>query len=125
MGSRDRTPARSLAEWALEMDTESRLRPLLDQLAKHTPDRALLGRVQADLTDILEVCKWFEGTVNALVQRRLDRDQLESLLIDIEVNLLDHMAYHIRSVKRDMPALLKSVETPDSDEAGNPSSDSN
>ena len=106
------------------MDTESRLRPLLDQLEKYTPDRALLGRVQADLTDILEVCEWFESTVNALVQRTLDRDQLESLLIDIEVNLLDHMAYHIKSVKRDMPALLKSVETPDTDEAGNPGSNS-
>jgi hypothetical protein len=96
------------------MNSENRLRPLLDQLGKHTANRALLGRLEADLIDILEECEWFEATVNSLGQRGLDRDQLESLLIDIEVRLLDHMAYHIKSMKSDMPALLKMVETPDS-----------
>lgn len=96
------------------MASDDRLKPLLDQLGKHIADRALLGRVQVDLIDMLEACRWFDAEIGSLHQRGLNRDELESLLIDIEVKLLDHMSYHIKSMKSDMPKLLKAVETPDS-----------
>lgn len=106
------------SEWTPEMmNAGTRIKPLLDQLGKHIEDHALLGRVQADLTDILEVCEWFELVVDSSGQRGLDREEAESLLIDIEINLLDHLAYHLKSMKRDMPALLKMIERPDSREA--------
>jgi hypothetical protein len=94
-------------------DAGKRIKPLLDQLKKHTADHALLGRVQADLTDMLEICEWLESTVDSIGNGGVDRDRLESLLIDFEVKFLDHMAYHIKSMRGDMPALLKAVETPD------------
>ena len=48
--------------------------------------------------------------------------KLESLLVDIEINMLRHLAHHLDSLRRDMPAVLEAIAEPDGDEAAAPDS---
>jgi hypothetical protein len=98
------------------MNEELAARPLVNQLKAFVPDRALTGRMNADLTDMLEACDWFMSVIGAVADRPLTRDELETLLIDIDVNMLQHLAHHLDSLKRQMPANLEAIAEPDGDE---------
>ena len=100
------------------MNEEPAARSLVDQLKAFVPDQALTGRMHADLTDALEACNWFVSAVGTAAERPLTRDELESLLIDIEANMLQHLAHHLDSLRRDMPAVLDAIAEPDGNEAG-------
>jgi hypothetical protein len=85
-------------------------------LRAFVPDDAVLGRMRVDLTDMLEACNWFLSAINAAADRPLTRDELETLLIDIDVNMLQHLAHHLDSLRRDMPAALEAIAEPNGDE---------
>jgi len=91
------------------MGVDDRLEPLLNRLRSQSADRALIGRVGADLTDILQISEWIAARINSLHNEALEDEDLETVLIELEVRLLDHMMFHVKSMKRDMPALLKFV----------------
>jgi hypothetical protein len=99
------------------MNEELAARSLVNQLRAFVPDQALTGRMHADLTDMLEACNWFVSAIGAVADRQLTRDELETLLIDIDVNMLQHLAHHLDSLRREMPAVLDAIADPD-DEAG-------
>ena len=82
---------------------------VIAQIENLLPDKELSGRLHADLTDMLEACRWFVSKVGADESALLDREQMESLLIDIEVNMLDHFGYHLDSFRKDLPKLLEAV----------------
>ena len=91
------------------MSEELPIRSLVDQLKPFIEDKGLRGRLYADLTDILEVCNWFVSAVRADSMKPLTRDELETLLVDFDVNMLQHLAYHLDSLRKDMPAVLDAV----------------
>ena len=104
------------------MNEELPARSLVNQLKAFVPDKALTGSMHADLTDMLEACNWFVSVIGAVANRPLTRDELETLLIDIDVNMLQHLAHHLDSLKRQMPAILESIAEPDGDETAAPAS---
>jgi hypothetical protein len=95
------------------MSDTTPLRFLVDRIEAFVPDRQLCGRLYADLTDMLEVCEWFVRTINGIKVEHLTRDELESLLIEIEGNMLRHMTYHLNSFGADLPAVLDAVGLPE------------
>lgn len=95
------------------MNKKLAARSLVDQLKTFVPDDGLTGRMFADLTDALEMCNWFSSTIGTSAGRQLTRDELETLLIDIDIKLLQHLAYHLDSLRRDMPAVLDAIALPE------------
>lgn len=89
---------------------------VVSQIEKLLPDKELCGRLYADLHDMLEACHWFVDKMDAAKGQPLDREQLESLLIDIEVNMLDHLAYHLDSLRKDLPKVLEAIGEDDADD---------
>jgi hypothetical protein len=104
------------------MNEELAARSLVNQLKAFVSDKALTGTMHADLTDMLEACDWFMSAIGAVADRQLTRDELETLLIDIDVNMLQHLAHHIDSLKRQMPSILEAIAEPDGDETATPAS---
>lgn len=95
------------------MSEKSTVRSLVDQLVPFVRDEKLGGRLYADLTDMLEACNWFVAAVGVPRPVPLTREELESLLVDIEVNMLQHLTHHIESLRKDLPAVLEAVGLPD------------
>lgn len=104
------------------MNEELAASSLVNQLKTFVPDQTLTGRMHADLTDMVEACDWFVSVIGAIADRQLTRDELETLLIDIDINMLQHLAHHLDSLKREMPAILEAIAEPDGDETAAPAS---
>src|SRR5688572_12174589 len=89
------------------------IRSLVDQLKPLVKDDELCGRFYADLNDMLEMCHWFVSTATSERKKQLSRDEIESLLIEVEVKMLQHLAYHLDSLRKDLPVVLDAVGVPD------------
>jgi hypothetical protein len=100
----------------MQMDQETPVKRLVRQVEAFVQDKRLCGRLYADLTDLLEACNWFVSTVQG-IDKELSRDELESLLIKIDVNVLQHLGYHLESLKQDMPVMLDAIGLPEDKEA--------
>jgi len=94
------------------MQSENTIRQLVRQVNAYARDDQLSGRLYVDLVDMLEACRWFVSSMDQLGEE-LTRDELESLLIKIDVNVVQHLGFHMRSLKRDMPRVLDAVGRPD------------
>jgi hypothetical protein len=96
-----------------EMNIQSNARRVADQLQPFTKDPQLTTRVYVNLTDMLESCLWFSEQMRANDRSNLTRDELETFLIHIDIKLLQHLASHLESFRKDMPALLNAVGVPE------------
>jgi hypothetical protein len=66
-----------------------------------------------DLADIYEACTWYVETMGRISDVSLTRDELETVLIDIDVNMLEHLNYHLDSLKKSLPAVLNAISLPE------------
>jgi hypothetical protein len=66
-----------------------------------------------DLADMYGICIWYSEYIEKLFasRKRHTADELETMLIEFEVQLIDHFAYHAKSLKRLMPRLLKEINS--------------
>jgi hypothetical protein len=88
---------------------------LASQIAPFVVDPAARGRIKVDLADMREACAWYLNALVIAEERRLTRDELESLLIGIEVNVLRHLAFHLDSFMKDLPEVLDAIAQTDDD----------
>ena len=89
------------------------LQDILDQLQRHIGDNELRGRLYADLHDVLEASLWFSSALEKLQGRQLTQDEFESFFIDLEVKLVQHLGFHLESLKRDLPTVLDALAEQD------------
>lgn len=91
------------------MTTSEQIQSIVHQLSHYVRDKEVEGRVSADLSDIAEVCNWLLKKLESVDARSWSRDELESFLIDLDVNVLQHLDFHLKSMRNDLPGLLRAV----------------
>jgi len=89
--------------------TKTVLRLLTESVKATVVDKELCGRLTVDVTDILEACEWYVRTVGANRSESLSRDELETLLIEIDVNLIQHLSFHLESLRKDLSSVLDAI----------------
>ena len=64
-----------------------------------------------DLADIWGMSRWYLRYVENLLsrERTLSRNELETILIEIEVQFLYHLSYHLKSLRRLVPQALAAL----------------
>jgi hypothetical protein len=85
------------------------VRRLLEQLRPFARDDRAYGRLYADFHDLIEICEWFLQITNSSAEQRLSHDEIESLLIDLDVKLIDHGEHHLKSLKKEIKPLLEKL----------------
>ena len=88
-------------------DSAPRGLALLKQLRPFVVDDAAYGRLYADLHDLLEASAWLLKTFADYEGRSLSSSELEDLLVDIDVKFVDHVSFHLKSLRKDLKATLE------------------
>jgi hypothetical protein len=79
---------------------------LVEQLRPFTSGDEAYGRLHADFHDLMEICTWFVQLMNSAERKSLGRDDLEAFLIELDVGLIDHASFHLKSMKKEVEAAL-------------------
>jgi hypothetical protein len=88
--------------------TVQRAQRLREKLEAHLSPRAS-DTLVTDLVDIAEVCEWTFHRIDTLSKKSLDREALELVLVEFEVELIFHLRYHLNSLARQLPRALKEI----------------
>jgi hypothetical protein len=80
---------------------------ILEQLRPFVVDESAYGRLHADLHDLLEASAWLLKTFSENDGRPLSVSELETLLINIDVHFVDHVLFHLKTLRKDVKATLK------------------
>ena len=89
------------------MNTTARQLAVLQQLRPFLQDDAAYGRLYGDLHDLLEMSAWLIKKFADIEGRSLSTSELESLLIDIDINFIQHASYHLSSLSKDLTVTLR------------------
>jgi hypothetical protein len=79
---------------------------IVSGLTPYVSNSDSLGRVSADLRDLVDASRWLLEALSDAESKVTSADELESFLIDLEVTYLDHVAFHIRSLKDEIGSAL-------------------
>ena len=90
---------------------------LLEQLKSYASSDESYGRIRADFLDLIEACQWFLSVMEQNEERTLSESELEDVLIDIDVKFIQHVAFHLKSLRKDLPDILKQFPNEDSPSA--------
>lgn len=84
------------------------LRLLLQRVAPKCPPQ-IVSVVAVDLADLTNVAAKHQRHVNELLSptTRRRKSRIETLLARIEVNLLFEANYHVKSLRRNLPRLVR------------------
>lgn len=96
-----------------ELDMTGDTLAFLTQLRQFAPSEEVYGRLRVDLQDLLEASKWLVEAVKAIEGRELSRSELEDLLVEIDVNFVEHASYHLASLRGDLKATLENFPNDD------------
>ncbi len=88
-------------------DKHSKLLALIDQLKPYAPDADTHARVRVDFMDLADICQWFLDEIAKHAGSTLSQDQLEEFLIEIDVNFIQHIEFHLRSLQKTLPRILE------------------
>ncbi len=87
---------------------------LVEQLRPFLSGDEAYGRLHADFHDLMEICTWFVQLMNSAGRKSLSQDDLEAFLIELDVGLIDHASFHLKSMKKEIEAALgKIADAPD------------
>jgi hypothetical protein len=79
----------------------------LEQLRPFVTDEATYGRIYADLNDLLEASAWLLKTFANNEGRSLSTSELEELLIHVDIHFIDHVLFHLKTLRHDLKSTLK------------------
>jgi hypothetical protein len=80
---------------------------LVDQLEAYTASAETRGRLRVDLGDLAEASWWYLSKMEQIGDNTLDEMELEDLLIEIDVKFIEHVTFHIESLRKDLAEVLK------------------
>jgi hypothetical protein len=86
-------------------ETRDRIK-VVEQLRPFFSNEAGYGRMHANLHDLVEASEWFLATMDRTRAETLTAEQVEDFLIELEVHFVDHAMFHLRSLKKDIAAVL-------------------
>ena len=76
---------------------------LVDQIEKYVDDN-LYGQIHVDLMDMIEICESYIRTIED--KKEMTEGELENFIINLEVNLIDHAQFHLKSLRKGLRRVL-------------------
>lgn len=84
-----------------------RMSKLVEQLKPYMTDAESYGRLSADFNDLLEACDWLQSLEKRSNAHVFTPSELESLMIEVDVKFIQHVTFHMKSLKKDLQTALK------------------
>ena len=82
---------------------------LVEQIRPFLNDDESYGRLLADVHDLMEICAWFLNVTSSDANKLLNRDELETLLMELDIRLVDHGLFHLSSLKKQINSALEKL----------------
>ncbi|MEP7007543.1 MAG: hypothetical protein ABI810_16290 [Sphingomonas bacterium] len=79
----------------------------IDQIRPYVNDDEALGRIRVDLHDLVEACEWLLSNIQKNTDKTMTEDELETFLIELDINYIQHASFHIKSLKKEIVSSLK------------------
>lgn len=79
----------------------------LKQLEPYASDANQFGRLSADFHDLSKACEWFLLAIKANDSKLLTTSEIEDLLVDIDVKFIQHVTFHLDTLRKDLTEILK------------------
>ena len=79
------------------------------RLKSHISEKLCDSGLIVDLADIREIAIWTQRTINKLGARELTTSELQDILVEVDVQLLFHLRYHLRSLANKLPKVLDEI----------------
>ena len=80
---------------------------LTTQIEPYASSSESYGQICADFADLSDACYWFLAQIEAGRSRTLTQDELEDLLVDIDVKFIQHVSFHLKSLRVELNQMLK------------------
>jgi len=81
------------------------------KISPYLADALNRSQLYVDIADSYEACSSFVSLVDDLLSKdTVLADQAEAFFIDLDVHLLEHLAYHMESLRRLVPDALDSFD---------------
>jgi hypothetical protein len=74
----------------------------------------MYGRMHADLHDLIEAGEWLVAELDKLKDEPLNADQVETFLINLDVHYVQHVTWHLKSLRGDIASVLAKIARDDS-----------
>ena len=85
---------------------------IVEQLRPFVANDDSYGRVYADLHDLIEASEWLLGEMDKKRDELLTAEQIEVFLIDLDVHYVQHVAFHLKSLRKDLDVMLAKLDKP-------------
>lgn len=87
---------------------------LKGKMSPYLTDNMNQSQLFVDIADAYEACCRFIAIVDDISSKEtLQVDQLEAFLVDVDVHLLEHLAYHLKSLRKLVPKAIDSLGSGD------------
>lgn len=89
----------------------------IDNLRSFLPSDDAVGRIRVDINDLVEAGDWLKSLVLKTKSDELYNWQnIEKLIVDIQVNYIAHVKFHLSSLERDLAEALLNFPDDDDDD---------
>lgn len=110
MAANNRSTAKAVAVRRRDMRASELISALRRQLDGKISEEIERSSLFVDLVDIREIANWYSSKLEGIASsRRLTRNQLETFLIDLDVQLFDHLNTHLRSLRQHIRVILRDM----------------
>ena len=93
-------------EYAVKLEVN-----LKRKISPYLTDALNRSQLYVDIADSYEACSSFVSLIDDFLSRdTMLADQAEAFLTDLDVHLLEHLAYHMESLRRLIPDALDSFD---------------
>ena len=79
------------------------------QLKPFVKDEHAYARMCTDLHDLVAASEWLLSEMDKRVATPLTVDNVEDFLIDLDVRYIQHVTYHLKSLRKDVNVTLSSI----------------
>ena len=97
-------------------DINDRVKRLKD-IESYIVDPNLYGRMRVDLNDIIEASEWLLSTMSNQSKLPLTADVAEDFLIELDINYVQHVTFHLNTLRMDIASVLEHISNLDESSA--------
>ena len=83
---------------------------IIEPLRPIIADDEMYGRIYSDLHDLIEASEWLLTHFRQAPDKLSTVESFEEFLIDLDVYFIQHVTYHLSSLRPDVEALLGKLE---------------
>jgi hypothetical protein len=77
------------------------------KMSSHLNEELNRSQLYVDVADSYQACRDFVEIVNTFLSTETpNHDRLESFLVDVDVHLLEHLGYHLESLRKLLPIAI-------------------